>query len=177
MAIKQYGISTHKVKWSFNYVGSWDHVANLKSCTFFPRYMFIIYILSNDAKLDKVVTYHEKYPPTKSHDPLITWATWVHVINWKEYISAFKIFMFLEGWWLRAGTLTHQVMWASDQAVLWSHVTNWKRYIHIFTSPMTTETLETYNLHRCIPTLKITRLFDHMLTSCQVQNEKLVSPL
>ena len=34
------------------------------------------------TKLGKVVTYHERLPLFKSHDPLIAWPMWSHVTDW-----------------------------------------------------------------------------------------------
>ena len=59
-----------------------------------------------DTKLGKVVTHQDRLPTLMSYDSLITWPTWGHVTNWKNYISIFKFIccQSLTGWWLWEGS-------------------------------------------------------------------------
>lgn len=50
----------------------------------------------------KILTYHERIPPLKPHDPLILWPICGHVKIWKIYIFTFMRLMVtkLAGCWL-----------------------------------------------------------------------------
>ena len=46
-----------------------------------------------DTKLIKVLTYSERFPSFKQHNPLITRPTWSHVTIWKFYFFIIKRLM------------------------------------------------------------------------------------
>ena len=81
-----WGASTQKARWSFNYMVSWDHLTNSKSSTSFSKRHVI-------TKLIKMVTKYEKFPPLKLHDPSSTCPKKDQVTEWKSYISFFTRFM------------------------------------------------------------------------------------
>ena len=74
------GVPTHKFTYPLNEVVMWGHETN-----------WICYISTCrrplNTKLGKSLTYNERLPSLKSHDPLITWRTWGHVTFSKIYIS------------------------------------------------------------------------------------------
>ena len=47
-------------------------------------------------KLGKALTYPDRFPPLKPHNPLTTWPLWGHLTIWKIYISTFTKLMATE---------------------------------------------------------------------------------
>ena len=131
----QWGAPTHKVIWCFSNLLLWGYVKNL-----------IHYISTSTTtmatKHGKVVTYCERFPLIKPHDPLITWsyelmwlieyiifppvedlfhrsckiklkALYIHYHNAKTDHQTSK------GGYLVWGAPTHIVTWRFDHVVLW----------------------------------------------------------
>lgn len=131
----------------------WNHVRNQK-----------IYISTSrkpiDNKLGKLVTYHERLPPVKSHDSSITWPMWGHAINCNSYIFTFirlmatKLGMAV----VHLHPTSHMTLWSC------SHVRSCYKLKMLISTSTRTMATKLYSVVTYCKVLKPIKLHDSLIT-------------